>query len=215
MLSSVEKHAVTKKATHAPGLWPGQPVNDTTRALFAQLSCDLPPARGNAWHALAVRTVLRELRPKKQVVDALPASFGTPIRTLLDSTFLHATTWPVLIGPTAAAQVVSMFRDPLVLGLNTAWGGSSADGAQAIALEQRAAALVVAMRIAREKNWRSRLADIGEARVSAIGAVVDELEKRFGRLFTGCPEHAAVYLDEYPELAMVAAGLLSANYCMS
>lgn len=216
VLASFDKQAVTKKASHAPGLWPGQPTNDTTRALFAQLSCDIPPPKGSAWHTLAVRTVLRELRPREPVRNALAASFGTQIKTLLDSPLLHATAWPVLVGQAATTQVLNMFKDPLVLDLNRVWGAAGAEGALVPnALEQRAAALVVGMRIAREENWRGRLADLGEARVRSIGMVVDELDKRFKRLFAGCPDNAAAYLDEYPELAMVAAGLLSANYCMN
>jgi len=40
------------------------------------------------------------------------------------------------------------------------------------------------------------------------------MRRRLTPLFEGCPGEGVEYLEEYPELAVIAAALISSNMCL-
>lgn len=175
------------------------------RILMAELACDVIPELASGAHRDGIRAALRNLVPTQSTQDAVLASLNRLEPTILDNLELSEEFWPKLVGESHAALVQEQFSSPRVHAMSATWGVlGAAAGHVEYHLDRRAAALSVAMHYSAIQDYQNRTAVLG----------IDSLLRRVNRMFAGCPAPPSAYLDVYPELSMVLAGLLSSQSCM-
>lgn len=212
LLNSFAVNAIQKNVSAEQMKWFGD-ANGTTadipssRVLFGSISCDGKSKTANDALRLLKRQALRELTPARSVVDGVTSSLHNPMDFVLDSKLLSSHSQQDVLGGLFVESIDTIFNSSDILSMAARWSGSPLlQPGSGLAI--RAANLVTASRL-------SRVIAGGKGRVAVeVSAKVEEVQKIVYPLFKGCALSSSEYLQLYPELAVIAAALISSGACM-
>lgn len=156
-----------------------------TKILVGTMGCGVIQ---EAKEMMAIRKELRRLLPATGLIKEVEKSLKKATPSLLDSE-------PVRV----AMRSETIGNDAGVRAMAARWDGN-APGAKWKLIE-RAMGILTVMRVEKRKD----------VAVAAIGA---RLEKRVEKLFGGCENGVVELMERVPELAVVAAALVSASKCV-
>jgi hypothetical protein len=181
--------------------------NASAREIFvADLACDVVPSAASNLHREAVRYALRSMKPTSATRDALLLSLGRGARLLLDYEDLSTNIGNEYFGSDTANELEQAFADPAVRGMIGSWSASSPMRRRnRFQLDRRVIALCAAMMIPKVPDSTGR----------GFAVQLEYLRRRVGDMFYGCPGTPSEYFRAYPELAVIATAMLSADTCVT
>jgi hypothetical protein len=179
------------------------------RVFFSHLLCDVEPKAAPTNHKKSLRATLRRLRPSAVTRNAVLDSLRRHVPSIMDDADLALAALPVLIGDEATQALQASLQSPEVHAMAAAWGASSIMRSRVhYHLDHRAISLAAAVIAIQGDRGREGQKD------EDANPNIKSLARRVGILFQGCPGQPRDYLQEYPELTVLVAGLLSANVCL-
>jgi hypothetical protein len=197
--ASTDVRALLQSAIALPG----------QRTFTASLACDVRPGAATPAHLRAVREGLRALLPTAATRGAVLDSLRKEAPSVLDDPGLSVEALPGLVGEATAGALRASFGEPAVHAMAAAWGATSMMSSHVRHhLDRRAVAVSAAMLASQEAGGDERRA-AGRSPGTRI------LAKRVRAMFQACPGPPEEYLLAYPELAVLIAGVFSADVCLT
>lgn len=175
------------------------------RRFTGSLLCDVDPDTASMQHIGAVRASLRGIAPSKATKAAVVSSLRNSSPTVLDDESLDLRQVSTKLSTLEFEALMHRFNQPEIHVMIGTWGGTfSATSRIVHHFDRRAKALCAALILYEPEDKKESVEN---------GAII-ALVRQVHNMLSGCPEQPDKYVQAYPELAIIMAGLLSVDACV-